>query len=142
VENKKRVLVIDDNRTLVLAARGVLQKNGYDVITALNGSEGLQKAEQEKPDVIVLDIVMPGMNGYEVGQELKQNPETSDIPIIFLSAKGNTDEKKGPTANGLKEIDKAFECGANDFLNKPVKADDLLASIKNVLWFAKMPFTG
>ena len=142
MENKKRILVIDDNRTLVLAAKGVLQKNGYDVITALDGSEGLEKAKQEKPDAIILDIMMPGMNGYEVGQQLKQAPETSNIPIIFLSAKGNTDEKKEPTANGLKEIDKAFECGANDFLNKPVKAYDLLKSIKNVLWFSKMSFTG
>ena len=138
MENKKRILVIDDNRTLVLTAKGVLQKSGYDVITALHGMEGLRKAKQEKPDVIVLDIVMPEMNGYVVGKELKQDPETADIPIIFLSARGNTDEKKGPTANGLKEIEKAFECGANDFLNKPVKANDLLKSIKNVLWFSEM----
>lgn len=140
MENKKRILVIDDNRTLVMAARGVLQKNGYDVITALNASEGLQKARQEKPDVIILDIVMPGMNGYEAGRQLKQDPETAYIPIIFLSAKGNTDEKKGATVYGLKEIDKAFECGANDFLNKPVKANDLLNAVKNALWFTKLPF--
>jgi CheY-like chemotaxis protein len=131
--SKKRILIIDDNRTLVLTAERVLQKGGYETATALNGRDGLQKAQQWKPDVIILDIVMPGMNGYEVGNQLRQNPVTADIPIIFLSAKGNTDETQGAPVIGLKEISKAFDSGASDFLHKPVAAVEFLQAVNNVL---------
>lgn len=138
METKKLILVVDDNRVMVLATKRILQKQSYDVITALNGVEGLEKARKEKPDVIILDIVMPGMDGYEVGHQLRMDPDTTEIPIIFLSAKGNTDEKKGPTVIGLEEIDKAFECGANEFLQKPVAADELLRTVHNVLGLSKL----
>jgi len=138
MEGKKRVLVIDDNRTLVLAAERILQKQGYDVITALNGPDGLQKARKERPDIIILDIIMPEMDGYEVARNLKSDSDTAHIPIIFLSARGNTDETKGPTTVGLEEIGTAFECGGNDFLQKPVSAADLLNTVKNVLWLSRL----
>jgi CheY-like chemotaxis protein len=131
--DKKRILIVDDNRTLVMTAECILQKEGYETATALNGRDGLQKAQQWKPDIIILDIVMPEMDGYEVGQQLRQNPATASIPIIFLSAKGNTDERQGAPAIGLKEINKAFDSGANDFLHKPVAAADLLRAIKDLL---------
>ena len=136
MEEKKRVLVIDDNRTLVLVAQRILQKNGYDVVTAMNGPDGLEKAHQDKPDLIILDIMMPEMDGFEVARNLKGDADTAQIPIIFLSARGNTDETKGPTTVGLEEIGTAFESGGNDFLQKPVKAEDLLEAVKNVLWFS------
>jgi len=142
MEDKIHILVIDDNRTLVLVAERVLKKQGYAVSTALNGADGIKKARAEKPALIILDIVMPEMDGYEVGRQLKQNPDTASIPIIYLSAKGNTDETKGSTADGLKEIDKAFECGASDFLNKPVKASDLIETVKNVLWLSRLSPAG
>ena len=138
MEEKKRVLVIDDNRTLLLVAQRVLQKGGYDVITALNGPDGLQKAKNEKPDLIILDIIMPEMDGFEVARNLKNDADTADIPIVFLSARGNTDETQGPTTVGLEEIGTAFDSGGNDFLQKPVKAEDLLETVKNVLWFSKL----
>lgn len=138
MSDKKRVLVIDDNQVLVLAAERVLQKQDYDVFTASSGAEGLERVREIKPDVIILDIVMPGLDGYEVGRQLKEDVETTDIPIIFLSAKGNAHEKKGAASVGLREINLAFECGANDFLQKPVGADDLVRSVKNVLWFSEI----
>jgi CheY-like chemotaxis protein len=135
---KKRVLIIDDNRTLALTAERVLQKQGYDTQTAMNGREGLEKAQKWQPDIIILDIVMPGIDGYEVGRELRQDPGTAGIPIIFLSAKGNTDEKEGSPTIGLKEINRAFKCGANDFLHKPVAAADLIYAVENILKISEL----
>jgi CheY-like chemotaxis protein len=130
---KKRILIIDDNRTLAMAAERILQKEGYETVSALNGRDGLQKAQQWNPDIIILDIVMPGMDGYEVSHQLKRNPDTASIPIIFLSAKGNTDATQGAPAAGLKEIDEAFASGANDFLHKPVAAATLIRAVNNLL---------
>jgi twitching motility two-component system response regulator PilH len=136
--DKKRILVVDDNRMLAMTAERVLQKQGYETASALNGPEGLQKAQQWKPDLIILDIVMPGMDGYEVSRQLKRYPDTVDIPIIFLSSKGNTDETEGPPIVGLKEINKAFNSGANDFLHKPVAAADLLRAVNDVFGLYKL----
>lgn len=139
---KPLVLVVDDEKSLVLIAERVLQKEGFDVVTAYNGIEGLKKAQENMPDVIVLDIVMPGMNGYEVCRKLQANPNTCSIPIIFLSVKGVVDEKKGASTEGLKEINEAFNYGASDFLNKPVTARDLIDAIKKALSFHQLLSSG
>ncbi len=138
MRTKPLVLVVDDEKSLVLIAQRVLQKEGFDVITANNGVEGLQQAYANLPDVIVLDIVMPEMNGYQVCQKLQANEKTCGIPIIFLSVKGNVDEKKGATIEGLKEINEAFNRGASDFLNKPVTAMELIDTINKALSFHRI----
>lgn len=135
MNEKRKVLLVDDNRALVLAAERVLQKEGFDVITALNGPDGLEKARTEEPDVIVLDILMPQMNGYEVCRKLQANPNTCNIPVIFLSVKGVVDERRGASYEGLQEINEAFNCGAADFLNKPIKARELIDVINKTLSF-------
>jgi CheY-like chemotaxis protein len=136
MEAKKRILIIDDNRALVLAAERVLQKNGFDVLTASDGLEGLGKARAEKPDLILLDINMPVMDGYEVCHKLKSDPDMARIPVIILSAKGEIDEKKTASAVGLKEVYTAYDLGANNFLTKPVTADDLLDAVRNEFSFS------
>jgi CheY-like chemotaxis protein len=133
MNEKRKILVIDDNKALVFAAEQVLKKEGFDVSTAYNGPDGLEKARTEKPDLIVLDILMPGMNGYEVCQKLQANPNTCYIPVIFLSVKGVVDERKGGSHEGLREINTAFDFGASDFLNKPVKARELIEAINKTL---------
>jgi CheY-like chemotaxis protein len=135
MRTKPLILVVDDEKSLVLIAERVLQKEGFDVITAMNGIDGLKQAIENMPDVIVLDIVMPGMDGYEVCRKLQGNPDTCNIPVIFLSVKGVVDENKSAAAEGLKEISDAFEYGASDFLNKPVTARDLIEAIKKALSF-------
>jgi len=139
---KPLVLVVDDEKSLVLIAERVLQKEGFDVITASNGVEGLKKAQENLPDVIVLDIVMPEMNGYEVCRKLQGNPNTCNLPVIFLSVKGNVDENKGATTEGLKEINEAFNRGASDFLNKPVTARELIDAIKKAISFHQLLSSG
>jgi CheY-like chemotaxis protein len=136
------VLVVDDEKSLVLIAQRVLQKEGFDVITAFDGIEGLKRAQENLPDVIVLDIVMPGMNGYGVCQKLQGNQNTCGIPVIFLSVKGTVDEKKGATNEGLREINEAFDRGATDFLNKPVTARELIDAINKALSFHRILNTG
>jgi two-component system, sensor histidine kinase and response regulator len=138
MRTKPLVLVVDDEKSLVLIAQRVLQKEGFEVITAYNGAEGLQQAYANLPDVIVLDIVMPEMNGYQVCQKLQANEKTCGIPVIFLSVKGNVDEKKGATTEGLKEINEAFNRGASDFLNKPVTARELIDTINKALSFHRI----
>ena len=138
MEAKKRILIIDDNRALVLAAERVLQKNGFDVLTASDGLKGLEKARAEKPDLILLDINMPVMDGYEVCHKLKSDPDMARIPVIILSAKGEIDEKKTASAVGLKEVYTAYDLGANNFLTKPVAADDLLDAVRNEFAFSSL----
>ena len=138
MKEKRRILIVDDNRSLVLAAERVLQKNGFDVLTAFNGLDGLEKARTEKPDLIVLDIVMPEMDGYEVCRRLKSNPDMARIPVIILSSKGETDESKAAPVIGLKEVYMAYDRGANNFLTKPVTASDLLDAVKKELSFCTL----
>jgi CheY-like chemotaxis protein len=138
MEEKRRILVVDDNRALVYAAERVLQKEGFDVLTAYSGPDGLEKARTGNPDIIVLDILMPEMNGYEVCRKLQANPNTCNIPVIFLSVKGVVDERKGASDKGLKEINDAFDYGAYDFLNKPVKARELIDAINKALSFRQL----
>jgi CheY-like chemotaxis protein len=139
---KPLVLVCDDEKSLLLIAQRVLEKEGFDVVTASDGMEGLKKAQETRPDIIVLDIVMPEMNGYEVCRKLQSNPETCRIPVIFLSVKGNVDEKKGAPIQGLREINQAFEHGATDFLNKPVPARELIDAIRKALSFNQLINSG
>src|SRR4029079_870725 len=95
---------------------------GYEVLTALDGEQALEKARAEKPDLIVLDIMMPKLDGYETCKALKSNPGTKDIPVILLSAKGrNVDQKVG------------FEVGADDYITKPFSPRKLVERINAIL---------
>jgi CheY-like chemotaxis protein len=135
---KKRVLVIDDNQSLLLVVDRVLQKEGFEVITAVDGLEGLQRAQDQRPDLIIIDINMPKMNGYDVCRHLRQNPDMARTPVIFLSGRGNMDETIGPTAIGLKETTEAFACGGCDFLHKPVTADELVRAVNRSIWLGSL----
>lgn len=136
---KVRILVIDDNRSLVRLYERLLQKAGYEVLTAFDGLEGLWKALNKKPDLIILDIIMPKMDGYEVCRRLKGNPATADIPVLILTRKGSL---AGPDSVKTKRLDhdrvqdrlSGFEAGAMDFLSKPVTDRELLNRVRGLLW--------
>ncbi|HEY97702.1 MAG TPA: response regulator [Dehalococcoidia bacterium] len=136
--SRKRILVIDDSRVLASATERILQDQDYEVITAINVIDGFDKAKEEKPDAIILDILVPDIDGYEIGRVLRQHPDTNNIPIIFLCSEENIESKEGASTVGLQEINMAFECGADDFLQKPISADDLVRSVKNVIWFSEI----
>ncbi len=114
-----KILIIEDDITIRNGLQRLLSKEGYAVFFADNGLEGLRLAGEEKPDVIICDIAMPEMNGYEVLAKIKQNPALANKPFMFLSAKiTKEDEQKGLAA------------GATAYLKKPMWPDDILDAIK------------
>ena len=119
---RKRILFIEDEKDLVRLVKVKLEESGYEVLAAHDGQEGLEKARTEKPDLIILDIMLPKMNGYEVCQLLKFDEKHWKIPIIMLTAK-------------VEDRDKALgkETGANEYLTKPFDINNLLSVIGKCL---------
>jgi two-component system alkaline phosphatase synthesis response regulator PhoP len=134
---KARILCVDDDRLLVTIISGLLKKEGYEVATALDGSEGLKKAREMKPDLIILDIMMPGLDGYEVCKRLKQDPDTAKIGVLVCTAKGGVEEQireAGRFADKVQDRLRGYDAGALEFLTKPVKATELVQRVKAILW--------
>lgn len=115
----KNVLVVDDSPTDSHLLSEMLKKNGFSVSTSTSGEDAIVKAKQTKPDLILMDIVMPGMSGFEATRAITKNPETSSIPVIVCSTKGQETDK----AWGLRQ-------GAKDYIVKPVTEKVLMDKIK------------
>src|SRR5687767_14979630 len=111
---KYQILVVDDDPRVVVLVADVLEHMGYKVSIARNGIEGLEKAKKEMPDLIILDVKMPGMDGYEVCSRLKADAKTGTVPILMLTASGDS-----------REIAKGLDIGADDYLPKPYDKDVL-----------------
>jgi len=119
---KGKILVVDDEIYIVHILDFSLGMEGYEVLTALDGEQALEKARAEHPDLIVLDIMMPKLDGYETCKMLKADDSTKTIPVILLSAKGrNVDQKVG------------FEVGADDYITKPFSPRKLVERINAIL---------
>ena len=119
---KGKILVVDDEIYIVHILDFSLGMEGYEVLTALDGEQALEKARAEHPDLIVLDIMMPKLDGYETCKRLKADADTKDVPVILLSAKGrNVDQKVG------------FEVGADDYITKPFSPRKLVERINAIL---------
>ena len=116
----KKILIVEDEKDMVMGLKFNLEARDYTVITAYDGEAGYQKALEEQPDLVILDIMLPKLNGYEVCKSLKQ--EMPDLPIIMLTAKSQEDE-----------IVTGLELGADDYITKPFSVLELLARIKSVL---------
>jgi DNA-binding response OmpR family regulator len=139
---KARILVVDDDRPTVMIISSILKKQGYEVFTAFDGMNGLRKAREVKPDLVVLDIMMPLLNGYEVCRRLQSNPDTADISVLMLTAKGRIDaEAEEPTQyfDSVQDQLRGFDSGAMDFLTKPVKAKEVVRRVKALLWAKGFP---
>jgi len=115
-----KVLIVDDVMSNVLLLKVLLTNEKYNIATAGNGTEALAQVEAETPDLILLDVMMPDMDGFEVAQRLKKDPLTAEIPIIFLTA-----------LNSTGDIVKGFQVGANDFISKPFNKEELLIRVKH-----------
>ena len=122
VSLKKRILIVDDDPLNVKLLASKLPEDQFEPITAFSGQEALHKTLKHSPDLILLDIMMPEMNGYEVSHWLKNNPVSQDIPIILVTALDGTEDKI-----------KGFEAGADEYLNKPVNTIELLSRINSLL---------
>ncbi|MBM4350274.1 MAG: response regulator [Deltaproteobacteria bacterium] len=120
--SKKRILVVDDEVDLVETVRFSLELEGYDVLVAYNGEEALNQARKENPDLILLDLMLPKLDGYKVCRLLKFDERYKHIPILMLTAK--TQEKDKATG---------METGANEYITKPFEMDELMKKVKNYL---------
>lgn len=118
----KKILVIEDDSAALRLIGYTLEQEGYRVLSAENGLEGFKKARDECPDLIILDIMLPGLDGYEICHRLHQKPETANLPILMISAKARQDDKE----IGLK-------MGAANYLTKPVDPSEILAEVETLL---------
>ena len=117
-----KILIVDDDLDTLRLVGLMLQRQGYQISAATNGQQGLEKAFEEDPDLILLDVMMPDMDGYEVTRRLRQNPSTTETPILMFTAKSQLDDKVV-----------GFEVGANDYLTKPTHPSELQARVKTLL---------
>jgi DNA-binding NarL/FixJ family response regulator len=121
-KDRKRLLLIDDDPNLILLVRDYLEFRGYEVLTADNGKEALDLLAQNLPDMIVCDIMMPEMDGYALIENIRKNPRTSWIPVLFLSARGQSQDRI-----------KGLNLGADVYMVKPFEPEELVAQVESSL---------
>ena len=119
---RKRILAVDDQRHVARLVQLHLERAGYEVALAYDGPEALQKVRECRPDLVILDVMLPKMDGFEVLRRMKEDPETERIPVIMLTAKSESDDAL-----------QGYERGAQWYLGKPVDPVELLTFVKNVL---------
>jgi two-component system alkaline phosphatase synthesis response regulator PhoP len=117
----KKILAVDDERHIVRLVQVNLERQGYEVVTAFDGKEALEKVESENPDLIVLDVMMPYMDGFEVLQNLKKNQSTRDIPVIMLTAKAQD-----------ADVFRGWQSGVDCYLTKPFNPMELIAFVRRI----------
>jgi twitching motility two-component system response regulator PilH len=118
----QKILVVDDSPTERFFLADLLAKKGYTVITAENGDEAFEKTKAERPSLVVLDVVMPGLSGFQVTRALNRDPETQSIPVILCTSKSNETDRIW----GLRQ-------GAREYVVKPIKPEELLAKIADLV---------
>src|SRR5687768_18608335 len=121
MENKPTILIIDDEPALLLGLTAIIRRHGYNVITAADGNEGLRKAREAMPDLILSDVMMPPPNGFELRRIMSLDSDLASIPFIFLTARSNVEDR----VSGMRE-------GADDYITKPFATEELLARIEAV----------
>ena len=120
--SKYNLLMVDDVPLNLLVVTKMLTRFNFRIRTAANGVEALEKMAEEKPDLVLLDILMPQMNGFEALQRIRSNPDTKDIRVVILSA-----------LNSTEDIVKGFNLGANDFITKPIIMEKLISCVSDQL---------
>ena len=121
-KDNKKLLLIDDDPNLILLVKDYLEFRGYNVVTAENGREALEVLDQNIPDMIICDVMMPEMDGYSLVKHIRQEPHTNTIPVLFLSAKGQSQDR----VKGLNE-------GADVYMVKPFEPEELVAQVESSL---------
>lgn len=117
-----RIMIVDDSPTEIHVLKTILEKQNYEVISADSGEQGVEMAKAEMPDLILMDIVMPGLNGFQATRQISKTPETENIPIIIVTTKDQETDRVW----GLRQ-------GAKDYLTKPVDEKMLMTKIKGLL---------
>lgn len=118
----KRVLIVDDEPNIVLSVEFLMKREGYEVSTAGDGQEAMQMLAGNRPDLMILDVMMPRKNGFEVCAEVRADPKLADMPILMLTAKGRE-----------AEMNKGLSLGADAYITKPFSTHDLVAKVSELL---------
>ncbi|MCX7148219.1 MAG: response regulator [Rhodocyclales bacterium] len=118
----KKILIADDEPNIVISLEFLLKREGYEVVVAHDGAEALVRVRAERPDLAILDVMMPQRNGFEVCQDLRQDPEFKDLRIMMLTAKGRD-----------TEVSKGLALGADVYMTKPFSTRELIAKVKTLI---------
>jgi DNA-binding response OmpR family regulator len=118
----KKILLVDHSQTSLFLERMILRQGPYDLVTAADGEEGVREALAQRPDLILMDVVMPRMNGFQALRELRARPETRQTPVILVTTRGEP-------AN----VEEGWESGCSDYLTKPIDPEELLTKVKSCL---------
>jgi CheY-like chemotaxis protein len=118
----KKILLVDDSSTVLMMERMILAAERFEIVTASNGREGHEKAKQELPDLILMDVVMPQMNGLDACKAIKSDPATKHIPIIMVTTRGEA-----------QSMEQGYENGCSDYVTKPVNSAELLTKVRGLL---------
>ena len=127
MESKTKILLVDDDKDFVEATKLVLESKPYDVVVAYDGDEGLAKARKEKPDLIILDVIMPVKDGFSAAEQLKKDSELKKIPVIMLTS---FSEKVGETSLSVSQ---GLALDTEDYVDKPVSPQELLKRVERLL---------
>jgi two-component system alkaline phosphatase synthesis response regulator PhoP len=127
MKDKAKILLIDDDKDFVEATKLVLESKPYKVITAYNGGEGLKQAKTEKPDLIILDVIMPVKDGFNAAEELKKDPQLNKVPVIMLTSFAN---RRGETSLSVSQ---GLTLDTEDYIDKPVAPEELLKRVEKLL---------
>ncbi len=123
---KKKILLVDDSATILMMERMILTKFPYEVVTAVDGEQAIALAVAEQPDLILMDVVMPKMNGFDACRRLREIESMRSTPIIMVTTRGE-----------LTNMESGFQSGCNDYVTKPINTVELLAKIRNFLEVAR-----
>jgi len=127
MNRKAKILLVDDDKDFVEATTMVLESKPYEVVVAYDGDDGLAKARKEKPDLIILDIIMPVKDGFRAAEQLKKDPDLKNIPVIMLTS---FSEKGGETSLSVSQ---GLALDAEDYVDKPVTPEELLKRVERLL---------
>lgn len=119
---KRKILLVDDSSTILLMEKMILGKHGFDLVTACNGEEAVAKAAAESPDLILMDVVMPNMNGFEACRRIREHEVTGRIPIIMVTTRGE-----------MTNLEEGYAAGCSDYVTKPINGHELMSKIRNCL---------
>jgi CheY-like chemotaxis protein len=122
IVGRKKILLVDDASTILMMEKMILAKGGYDLVTATDGQEAVEKAAVERPDLILMDVMMPKMTGFEACAQLRQSDATRSTPIILVTTRGEEGN-----------VEKGYQSGCTDYVTKPINGVELMSKVKTYL---------
>jgi CheY-like chemotaxis protein len=120
--NRKKILIVDDSSTVLLMEKMILSGGPYDVVSARDGQEGVEKAQSELPDLILMDVIMPRLNGFEACRRIREGDSTRAIPVIMVSTRGE-----------MESLESGYQAGCSDYVTKPINGLELISKVRSHL---------